>query len=81
MITTDEINTMLGIEISDKDMEVELERLDFEYTKDKNKFKVTIPKRRLDIDPNVADMAEEIGRLYGYHKCGRRLKLSPDRKL
>ena len=30
-------------------------------------FVVTIPNRRLDIDPNVNDIAEEIGRLYGYH--------------
>ena len=78
--TTDEINTMLGIEISDKDMEVELARLDFEYTKEKNKFKVTIPKRRLDIDPNVADMAEEIGRLYGYHNLKSSLPLVPNKE-
>ncbi|MBQ3468606.1 MAG: phenylalanine--tRNA ligase subunit beta [Bacilli bacterium] len=78
--TTEEINNMLGIEISDKDMEVELKRLDFEYTKNKNKFKVIIPKRRLDIDPNVADMAEEIGRLYGYHNLKSSLPLVPNKE-
>ena len=65
--TSDQINKYLGIEISDADMEVELKRLDFKYTLDNHKFTCTIPRRRLDIDPNVADMAEEIGRLYGYH--------------
>ena len=65
--TSDQINKYLGIEISDADMEVELKRLDFAYELKDHKFKCTIPKRRLDIDPNVADMAEEIGRLYGYH--------------
>ena len=62
-----DINKMLGIEISTSDMEVELNRLDFKYELDNDKFTVTIPNRRLDIDPNVNDIAEEIGRLYGYH--------------
>ena len=65
--TSDAINKYLGIEISDADMEVQLKRLDFEYKLDNHKFTCTIPRRRLDIDPNVADMAEEIGRLYGYN--------------
>ncbi len=65
--TSDQINKYLGIEISDSDMEAELKRLDFKYTLNDHKFKCIIPRRRLDIDPNVADMAEEIGRLYGYH--------------
>ena len=48
-------------------MKKELERLDFPYTIKSDTFKVTIPRRRLDIDANVNDIAEEIGRLYGYH--------------
>ena len=62
-----EVDKMLGITISEDDMKKELERLDFKYKLDKDKFIVTIPNRRLDIDPNVNDIAEEIGRLYGYH--------------
>ena len=62
-----EVDKMLGITISEEDMKKELERLDFEYKLDNGKFIVTIPNRRLDIDPNVNDIAEEIGRLYGYH--------------
>ncbi len=62
-----DINKMLGITIDEKDMEFELNRLDFPYEIHDGKFIVTIPKRRLDIDPNVNDIAEEIGRLYGYH--------------
>ena len=58
---------MLGIKVSEEDMKKELERLDFKYKLDNGKFIVTIPNRRLDIDPNVNDIAEEIGRLYGYH--------------
>lgn len=62
-----EVDKMLGIEVSEEDMKKELERLDFKYKLDNGKFIVTIPSRRLDIDPNVNDIAEEIGRLYGYH--------------
>lgn len=65
--TPKQINKMLGIEISKSDMEVELNRLDFKYEINGDEFIVTIPKRRLDIDPNINDIAEEIGRLYGYH--------------
>ena len=64
---TEEVNKMLGIEISTDDMKIELTRLGFDYELDNNKFTVTIPNRRLDIDPNINDIAEEIGRLYGYH--------------
>lgn len=62
-----DVNKMLGIVIDTKDMEVELNRLGFTYTLNKDVFTVTIPSRRLDIDANVNDIAEEIGRLYGYH--------------
>lgn len=62
----EDVNKMLGIVISEDDMKVELERLEFPYELKNGKFKVTVPTRRLDIDPNVNDIAEEIGRLYGY---------------
>lgn len=65
--TEEDINKLLGITISHEDVKVELNRLDFPFEVNNNKFIVTIPNRRLDIDPNINDIAEEIGRLYGYH--------------
>ena len=62
----EEVNKILGIKISKEDMAKELERLMFNYKFNDDKFIVTIPNRRLDIDPFVNDIAEEIGRLYGY---------------
>lgn len=62
-----EVNNLLGIEISEADMEKEMDRLGFAYTLKNQMFTVTIPNRRLDIEPNVNDIAEEIVRLYGYH--------------
>ena len=63
----EDVDKLLGINISEEDMKKELERLDFNYKVKNHKFDVIIPKRRLDIDPNVNDIAEEIGRLYGYN--------------
>lgn len=63
---TSEVNTLLGMTLTDEDVETELKRLDFEYTLKDGIFKAIIPKRRLDIETNVNDIAEEIGRLYGY---------------
>ena len=64
---TEELNNILGLSMTDDDVKTELDRLDFEYTYKKDTFTVTIPKRRLDIEPQVNDIAEEIGKLYGYH--------------
>ena len=60
------VNQLLGMEISEEDMKVELNRLDFPFEVKDGLFTVHIPSRRLDIDNNVNDIAEEIGRLYGY---------------
>ena len=78
--TANEVNKILGINISHEDMEIELKRLDFAYQVKEDKFIVTIPKRRLDIDSNVNDIAEEIGRLYGYHNLVSTLPKTTIRK-
>ncbi len=77
---TNEISTLLGLELTDKDVCTELERLMFDYKKTKDTFTVTIPRRRLDIDPNVNDIAEEIGRLYGYENLVSTLPNVPTRR-
>ena len=76
----EDVNKLLGITISTDDMKVELERLDFEYKLENDTFTVVIPRRRLDIDPNVNDIAEEIGRLYGYHNLVSTLPRVPLRR-
>ena len=63
---TEEVNKLLGLKLTNSDVETQLNRLMFSYDFKDDMFIVTIPKRRLDIDPNVNDIAEEIGRLYGY---------------
>ena len=77
---TSEINEMLGITLTDDDVKTELDRLDFPFEYKKGKFKVTIPNRRLDIDSNVNDIAEEVGRLYGYNNLVSSLPICSTRK-
>ena len=66
-VTTEDLNGVLGMHMSDDDVKTQLEKLDFEYELSGNVFHITIPRRRLDVEPNKADIAEEIGRLYGYN--------------
>ena len=77
---TIKINEMLGITLTDEDVKIELNRLDFPFVYKNNEFNVTIPNRRLDIDPYVNDIAEEVGRLYGYHNLVSTLPVAPTRR-
>ena len=80
VVTKDELNKVLGLDMTDKDIEEQLEKLDFEYKLDKDKFNITIPRRRLDVDANKADIAEEIGRLYGYNNLTDTLPKVPTKR-
>ena len=75
-----DVDKILGITISEEDMKHELERLDFPYKVKNGVFEVTIPRRRLDVDPNVNDIAEEIGRLYGYNNLVSSIPVVPIRR-
>ena len=66
-VTTEQLNKLLGMNMGDSDVEEQLKRLDFPYTLKDNIFNITIPRRRIDVEANKADIAEEIGRLYGYN--------------
>lgn len=77
---TEQINDILGIVLTDDDVKKELEKLDFPYEYNDKLFTVTIPLRRLDIDCNVNDIAEEIGRLYGYNNLNSTLPKLSTRK-
>ena len=76
----DDVNKLLGMNISVEDMKVELGRLGFDYELNGDKFIVTIPSRRLDIDANVNDIAEEIVRLYGYQNLVSTVPTVPVRR-
>ena len=77
---TEKVNSLLGINMTDEDVKNELNKLDFPFDYKNETFIVSIPRRRLDIEENVSDIAEELGRLYGYHNLQNSLPVLEIRK-
>ena len=69
-VTLENINLILGMNLSREDVESTLNSLGFKYEKEENdsntKYIVTIPTRRQDIYEQKEDIIEEVGRIYGY---------------
>ena len=63
-ITLDKINSVLGYEFTSDEVTEVFKKLDFISTYKDNKFKVTVPTRRVDISI-PEDLIEEVGRIYG----------------
>ncbi len=66
-ISLTELNGILGTSLSEKEMVDILERLGFVYTHKGVPFVISIPLERLDLRIKE-DLAEEIGRVYGFDK-------------
>ena len=79
-VTLDEINLMLGMTLNSSDVTSSLDSLGFTYKIDKDKFIVTIPNRRVDVEENKADIIEEVGRIYGYDNIKATLPLVRTKK-
>lgn len=66
-ISSKEASAIIGVEINDSDIEDILNRFQFEWKKEKDQFIINVPVERLDLRIKE-DLAEEIGRVYGYEK-------------
>ncbi len=66
-LLVDEINSILGIKIPTQEIIEILKRLEIEVSGNGNELELAIPLYRNDL-LNVSDLAEEIGRIYGYDK-------------
>lgn len=71
-ITFENINRILGINISKENIEDVFRKLGFTYISDTEKITVYIPRRRLDINIKE-DLIEEVGRIYGVDNIQGRL--------
>lgn len=71
-ITRENINNVLGTNISTKEIINIFNRLGFDTKELKDKIKVTVPQRRLDINIKE-DLIEEVGRIYGINNIEGKL--------
>ena len=78
-ITAENINEVLGSNISEKEIIEIFEKLGFMAKENSNEISVTVPTRRLDITIKE-DLIEEVGRIYGVDNIEGRLKLMPVKK-
>ncbi|MDQ5971576.1 MAG: phenylalanyl-tRNA synthetase beta chain [Patescibacteria group bacterium] len=65
--TTEFVNKKVGGNITNDEVEQILKNYKFTYENNNGNFIVVVPSLRLDLE-NPIDMAEEIGRIYGYDK-------------
>ena len=78
-ITINDINSLLGIEISKEEIIDIYERLGFKVQEKNNELIVTVPSRRLDISIKE-DLIEEVARIYGIDKIEGHLPVLPIKK-
>ncbi len=71
-ITAKNINAILGMEISEKDILDVFRRLGFKSEVKGEIIHVTVPRRRIDIDIKE-DLIEEVGRIYGVNNIKGKL--------
>lgn len=64
-LSKDKVYKVLGMEVSTEKIKEIFDRLDFKFEENNNIFKVSVPKRRLDINIEE-DLIEEIARINGY---------------
>ena len=63
-VTLDKINSVLGYNLTTKEVEEVFKKLNFKVEVKNNEFIVTVPTRRLDISISE-DLIEEVSRVYG----------------
>ena len=66
-ISAKEASAIIGVEIKDSDIEDIFNRFQFVWRKNDDQFIIDVPVERLDLRIKE-DLAEEIGRVYGYEK-------------
>ena len=71
-ITVDNINNVLGTNITKKEIINIFNKLGFDTKELKDKIKVIVPQRRLDINIKE-DLIEEVGRIYGINNIEGKL--------
>ncbi len=78
-VSVEEVERVLGMKISEEEIEKIFQRFNFEYKKEKEQLIIEVPFERLDLKIKE-DLIEEIGRVYGYDKLPDSQGLNLDRE-
>lgn len=65
-VTANKINSILGTSLADEQMRNIFDRLAYPYSKTGLEYEITLPSRRMDLEPSVQDIAEDVARIFGY---------------
>lgn len=79
-LTTDQVERALGVRLSVEEIAETLRRLEFEVHVDGDALRAIAPDHRLDIGQSlvgVADLVEEIARIYGYDRIPETMIADP----
>ncbi len=78
-VTSARINNILGTSLSDKDIQSIFDRLAYSYVKQNLQYTITLPSRRMDLEPSVQDIAEDVARINGYENIPTTLAKTRDK--
>ncbi len=65
-VTTNKINSILGTNLTDNDIIDIFNRLAYNYEQNDSTFVIHLPSRRMDLEPSIQDITEDVARIYGY---------------
>lgn len=65
-VTSEKINSILGTSLSDGEIQNIFDRLAYTYQKSELEYTITIPSRRMDLEPSIQDITEDVARINGY---------------
>ena len=65
-ITTNKINSVLGTNLSDVEVEDIFNRLAYTYVKNGEVYTIVLPSRRMDLEESYQDIIEDVARMNGY---------------
>lgn len=66
MISLAKINQILGTNLRDAEILQLFTNLGYKYEANADKYLVTLPSRRMDLEPSIQDITEDIARMIGY---------------
>jgi phenylalanyl-tRNA synthetase beta chain len=78
-ITTEKINKVLGTSLEDSYINDLFNRLAYDFTKKDNTYTIKLPSRRMDLEPSVQDIIENVARMYGYNNIPTTIAATKDK--